>query len=67
VAGGGQDAADLGPGDGAAHGDVHARGEPFLRFDGGEVLDVVAEVAARFWMNRSNSAANASASRAERS
>ena len=47
VVGGGQDAADLGPGDGAAQGDVDVRGEPFLRFDGGEVLHVVAEVAAQ--------------------
>ena len=44
---GGQDPADLGAGDGAAHGDVDVRGEPPLRFDGGEVLEVVAEVAAQ--------------------
>ena len=45
VVGGGQDAADLGPGHGAAHGDVDVRGEPPLGFDGGEVLQVAAEVA----------------------
>jgi hypothetical protein len=47
VVGGGQDAADLGAGHGAAHGDVDVRGEPPLGFDGGEVLQVVAEVAAQ--------------------
>ena len=47
VVGGGQDPAELGAGDGAAHGDVDVRGEPPLRFDGGEVLQVVAEVAAQ--------------------
>ena len=47
MVGGGQDAADLGPGHGAAHGDVDVRGEPPLGFDGGEVLQVVAEVAAQ--------------------
>ena len=47
VVGGGQDAAQLGAGHGAAQGDVYVRGEPFLWFDGGEVLQVVAEVAAQ--------------------
>ena len=47
VVGGGQDPAQLGAGDGAADGDVDVRGQPPLRFDGGEVLHVVAEVAAQ--------------------
>ncbi len=47
VVGGGQDAADFGAGDGAAHGDVDMGGEPPLGFDGGAVLHVVAEVAAQ--------------------
>ena len=47
VVGGGQDPAQLGAGDGAAHGDVDVRGEAPLGFDGGEVLHVVAEVAAQ--------------------
>ena len=47
VVGGGQDAADLGPGNGTAQGDVDVRGEPPLGFDSGEVLQVVAEVAAQ--------------------
>jgi hypothetical protein len=47
VVGGGQDAADFGAGDGAAHGDVDVRGEPPLGFDGGEILQVVAKVAAQ--------------------
>ena len=47
VVGGGDDAAEVGAGDGAAEGDVDVRGEPPLGFDGGEVLDVVAEVAAQ--------------------
>jgi hypothetical protein len=47
MVGRGQDAPDLGAGDGAAHSDMDVRSEPFLRFDGGEVLHVVAEVAAQ--------------------
>ena len=47
VVGGGDDGAQVGAGDGAAEGDVGVRGESFLGFDGGEVLDVVAEVAAQ--------------------
>ena len=40
VVGRGDDFAEFGAGDGAADGDVDVRGEPFLGFDGGEVLDV---------------------------
>jgi hypothetical protein len=47
VVGRGEDPAQLGAGDGAAHRDVDVRGEAPLWFDGGEVLDVVAEVAAQ--------------------
>jgi hypothetical protein len=47
VVGGGQDLAQLGAGQGAADGDVNMRGEAPLGFDGGEVLDVVAEEAAQ--------------------
>ena len=47
VVGGGEDLPQLGAGDGAAHRDVHVRGQPFLRFDGGEVLHVVAQDAAQ--------------------
>ena len=47
VVGGGEDLAQLGAGQGAADGDVDVRGEPPLGFDGGEVLDVVAEEAAQ--------------------
>jgi hypothetical protein len=47
VVSGGQDSAQFGAGDGAADGDVDVRGEPLLGFDGGEVLQVVAEVAAQ--------------------
>ena len=47
VVGGGDDLPQVGAGDGAADRDVRVRGEPLLRFDGGEVLDVVAEVAAQ--------------------
>ena len=47
MVGRGDDLAELGAGDGAADGDVHVRGEPPLRFDGGEVLDVVADEAAQ--------------------
>jgi hypothetical protein len=46
VVGRGQDAAQFGAGDGAADGEVDVRGEAPLWFDGGEVLNVVAEVAA---------------------
>src|SRR5690606_28136235 len=42
VVGRGGDLAQLGPGQGAAHGHVQVRGEAPLRFDRGEVLDVVA-------------------------
>ncbi len=47
VVGRGDDLAELGPGDGAADRDVHMRGEPPLRLDRGEVLDVVADKAAQ--------------------
>jgi hypothetical protein len=47
MVGSGQDAADLGAGDGAAHGDVGVRCQPPLRLNRGEILDVVAEVAAQ--------------------
>ena len=47
VVGGGEDLAQLGAGDGAADRDVDVRGEAALGFDGGEVLDVVAEEAAQ--------------------
>ena len=47
VVGGGQHPAQLGAGDGAADGDVDVRGQAPLGFDGGEVLHVVAEVAAQ--------------------
>ena len=47
VVGRGQDPAQVGAGDGAAHGQVDVRGEPPLRLDGGEVLQVVAEEAAQ--------------------
>ena len=43
----GEHLAQFGAGQGAAHRDVDVRGEPPLRFDGGEVLDVVAEEAAQ--------------------
>src|ERR1017187_6092498 len=42
VVGRGDDLAQFGAGDGAADRDVDVRGEPALRFDGGEVLEVVA-------------------------
>ena len=42
-----QDAAQVGARDGAAHREVDVRGEPPLRLDGGEVLQVVAEEAAQ--------------------
>jgi hypothetical protein len=41
VVGGGDDLAELLPGDGAADGEVDVRGEPALWFDGGEVLQVI--------------------------
>ena len=47
VVGRGEDAAQVGPGDGAAHGQVDMRREPPLRLDSGEVLQVVAEEAAQ--------------------
>jgi hypothetical protein len=47
VVGRGDDLTQVGAGDGAADGDVGVRGEAFLGFDGGEVLEVVAEVAAQ--------------------
>jgi hypothetical protein len=47
VVGRGDDLAEFGAGDGAADGDVDVRGEPSLRFDGGEVLDVVADESAQ--------------------
>ena len=47
VVGGGDDLAQFAAGDGAADGQVDVRGEPSLRFDGGEVLQVVAAVAAQ--------------------
>jgi hypothetical protein len=47
VVGGGDDLAELGPGDGAADGEVDVRGEPPLGFDGGEVLQVIADIAAQ--------------------
>jgi hypothetical protein len=47
VVGGGQDAAQFGARDGAAHGQVDVGCQPPLRFDSGEVLDVVAEEAAQ--------------------
>ena len=43
VVGRGQDPAQVGAGDRAAHGQVDVRGQPPLRFDRGEVLDVIAE------------------------
>ena len=43
VIGGRQHPAQLGPGDGAAHGEVDVRGQPPLGLDCGEVLHVVAE------------------------
>jgi hypothetical protein len=39
----GQDLPQFGTGEGAAYGDVDVRGEPPLRFDGGEILHVIAE------------------------
>jgi len=47
VVGGSDDLAELLPGDGAADGEVDVRGEAALGFDGGEVLQVVAGVAAQ--------------------
>ncbi len=47
VVGGGDDLAQLGAGDRAADGDVDVRGEAFLRFDRGEVLEVLADEAAQ--------------------
>ncbi len=47
VVGRGDDLPQLGAGDGAADRDVDVRGEAFLGFDGGEVLEVVAEEAAQ--------------------
>ena len=47
MVGGGEDPADVGAGDGAVHGDVDVRSEAALGFDGGEVLHVIAEVAAQ--------------------
>jgi hypothetical protein len=47
VVGRGDDLPQVRAGDGAAERDVHVRGEPSLGFDCGEVLDVVAEVAAQ--------------------
>ena len=47
VVGGGDDLAELLPGDGAADGEVDVRGEAALWFDGGEVLQVIAGVAAQ--------------------
>jgi hypothetical protein len=47
VVGGGQDLAELSAGDGPADGDVDVEGEAALGFDGGEVLHVLAEVAAQ--------------------
>jgi hypothetical protein len=44
MVGSGDDASQVGAGDGAAQRDVRVRGETALGFDGGEVLDVVAEV-----------------------
>ena len=43
VVGGGEDLAQVGAGHGAADRQVHVRGQAFLRFDGGEVLHLVAE------------------------
>jgi hypothetical protein len=47
VVGRGEHAAQIGAGDGAADGEVDVGGEAPLGFDGGEVLDVVAEEAAQ--------------------
>ena len=47
MVGGGDDLAEFGAGDGAADGEVDVRGEPALWFDGGEVLQVIAGVAAQ--------------------
>jgi hypothetical protein len=47
VVGGGDDLAEFGAGDGAADGEVDVRGEAALGFDGGEVLQVIAGVAAQ--------------------
>src|SRR5260370_2469061 len=47
MVGGGDDLPEVRSGDGAADRDVRMRSEPALRFDGDEVLDVVAEVAAQ--------------------
>ena len=47
VVGGGEHPAQLGAGDGAADGEVDVRGQAALGFDSGEVLHVVAEVAAQ--------------------
>ena len=47
VIGGGNDLPQLVAGDCAAQGDAHVRGEAPLGFDGGEVLEVVAEEAAQ--------------------
>jgi hypothetical protein len=44
---GGDDLPQVLPGDGTAERDVRVRSQPLLGFDGGEVLDVVAEVAAQ--------------------
>jgi len=66
VVGGGDDLAELGAGDGAADGDVDVRGEAPLGFDGGEVLQVIADVAAQVLDEPVNSAAKCSASRAAR-
>jgi hypothetical protein len=45
VVGRGDDLAELGAGDRAADRDVDVRGEPPLRFDGCEVLEVMADKA----------------------
>jgi hypothetical protein len=47
VVGGGQYLAQFGAGQGAADGDVDVGGQAPLGFDGGEVLEVVAEEAAQ--------------------
>ena len=47
VVGGGPDLAQFGAGDGAADGDVDVRDEASLGFDGGDVLEVVADQAAQ--------------------
>ena len=47
MVGRGHNLAEFGAGDGAAQGEVDMRGEPALGFDGGEVLQVIANISAQ--------------------